>query len=348
NLDKISDKLKDVYLRREKENVNQHLPETVKVILPIPLNDSLKEEQYLLCDHILQLFNKKTTNPYDLIQLKSYLNHLIDLGKYTSSALSQLTTSPKLTEFRHFIRHKLVLNKKEPIVIFIEGVKHQQQVKKILEKENKAVEIIKESETVFNENIQFFITSEQLQNELPLAQHFIYFHFPSGPNAINERVKILNNRNLGISQNKIYLFQTPNSLESVLYQWQDSKPNLSQQLSDYLLCKDISKVMDLRLGEELNHEIKTLFALSKPIISKTPSPQMDLFGEAVVTHKQQKNMTVTDNALVLFFNNMMNYHSAYNKLNSKQKELILNGNIEVNEEKDEIVIRIKSSLKSKV
>jgi len=343
NLDKISEKLKEIYLRREKERINQQLPETIRVLIPIPLNDTLNKNQYQLSANILQVFKKKATNPYDLIQLKSYLKQLIELGKYTLSSVKNTATSPKLNEFRHVIRHKLILNKKEPIVIFAEDNKLQQQIKKILEKEHKTVIIIKEGETKFNENIQFFIVNEDLQKDLPSAQHFIYYHLPSVQNAINERIKLLNNRDLGFKQNKIYLLQTSNSFESVLYQWQENKLYISQQLSDYLVCKDISKPMSLRLQEEINHEINTLHQFSKPKVTKPLSPQMDLFGETVIVPKTEKNKIEGDNILEPFFKNLAKFYAAYNNLNSKQKGIIFNGDIEIKEEKDEIIIRIKPS-----
>lgn len=346
NLDKISKKLETVYIRREKEDIHKQLPETNKIIIPIPLNDILKTDQYHLCGNILKILKKKNPNSYDLIRLKNQLKQLLDIGKYNASYLQKEKNAPKFSEFRHAIQHKLILNNKEKVVIFIDKKELQQQVKNILNQENKTVEIIKKDQKNFDDNIQFYISSEQLQNNLPKAHHFIYFHIPEKHNAINERIRSINKQTSGIQQNKLYLLQSANSLESVLYKWHESKPYLLEQISHLLSSKNASLTINLRLHEELSHELKALLLLYEKNSNKIPTTQTDLFGETVLVEKTSTPIGKgkPNQNLEHFIQYMMKNYTSFDLLNTKQKELIAKGKLHIEEKNDEIVIRIKPPL----
>jgi len=343
NLDKISKKLKNVYLRREKEDIYKQLPETNKITIPIPLNDILKTNQYHLCHNTLQVLKKKHPTSYDLIQLKKQIKQLLDIGKYNSSYPQKEKSTPKLSEFRHIIRHKLILDKKEQVLIFIEQKNLQQQLKNILEQENKTVEIITDKPHHLNDKTQFFINSGSLTNELPAAHHFIYFHLPENPNAIQERIQLINKQITGAQQNKVYLLQSTNSLESVLYQWQQSKAYLLDQISHFLSNKSTSQTINLRLKEELSHELNSLLKLSEPSDNKATITQTDLFGEPVFAKKNKTTPPENKDKhhLEEFIKHLIKSYSVFDSLNNKQKKLWQEGAIEIKEKGDEILISIK-------
>ncbi len=343
NLDKLPNKLQNVYLRREKSEINDQLPEANRVIIPVALDERLKEEQSNLSVKILALSIKKKATSYDQMQIKSHLKKLYSLGQYTASLSPQEKDSPKLEEFRHFIRHKLNLVEGEKVVIFINELKVQQQVQMLLQDERKRVQIIANNQNSFHDEIQYFITAENLQNTLPKAHHFIYFHIPNLLNAIAERSNILEETPSGIQQNRVYLLLATQSLESIFYQWSEKKPYFLNQLTEYISKDAKIAPLSLRLNEELSHELKMLIL---PSINK-PHPslhtQMDLFGKTLTSEniKSKKTKEYHQHELSSFFESMLESFSVFTNLNADFKKILLEGKFKISEEKGEIIIRIK-------
>ena len=343
NLDKLPQKLQNVYLRREKHEISNQLPDANRVIIPVALNDDLKEEQSRLSEKILQLSKKKRASSYDLMQIKSLLKQLHSLGKYTVSQNSPGNVSPKLLEFSHFISHKLNLVKGEQVVVFVDDLKVQQQIKMLLQNERKSVQMISANQEEFDQKFQYFITAENLQKNLPKANHFIYFHIPQLLNAMTERTNILKENPTGIQQNRIYLLLAAQSLESVFYQWGEKKPYFLSQLSEYIEKDSTVGPLALRLNEELNHELKSFIQSFTALSTSSPNTQMDLFGEAISTENSKVKMQKENSpqGLSTFFESMLGSFSVFNELNEDLKKILLHGSMKISEEKGEIVIRVK-------
>lgn len=341
NLDKLPAKLQDVYIRREKQDVSEQLPEANKVIIPIALNSSLIDEQSEKVSQVINLANKKRPSSYDLSKSRSLLIDLLSIGKFTSSSSFIENESPKLKELGHFISHKLNLAKGELVIIFADDSKIQQQIKILLQNERKRVEILSADQEEFDESIQFFITQEKLQNNLPQAHHYIYFHLQEDSHVIVERSKILKELS-GIQQIRFYLLLSSQSLENIVYLWQESKPYFLNQLVDYLTSNQLTSNLNLRLQEELFFELKKLIVSRKVKKEASSETQMDLFGMPDVKEKKKANIRAQNSDTIEeFFQSMTKSFEAFSLLDKTIQKSILKGNFNISEEADEITIKIK-------
>lgn len=344
NLEQLPNRLKDVYLRREKAEISIQFPETNSILIPVALDDHLKLEQSEISQKVIDIAKKSKPTNYDMMQFKVLCRQLLKLSQYSVSVKGPSSLTPKLIEFRHFTKHKLNLLKDEHVLVFAQEKSVQYQIKRILEEERKSVQILEPEQSQFAEDIQYFITSDQLQENLPLAHHIIYFHIPTNPSIINERCKMLEESQAGIQQNRVYIFRTSNSLEWVFHVWSDKKPYFLNQLKDYLLETDKKDQLSLRLKEELIHELKTLVIPRVDSISSTNEIQMDLFGEveSVKMAKKKTGALVSQNeSLQSFFNSIIQSFSIFENLDENLKAELKNGNIQISEKSGEILIRIK-------
>jgi len=341
NLDHLHNLLKNIYLRREKSDITEQLPEVDQVLIPVVLDDEQKKEQSNWSKELIALQEKKRISSYDILKSKNILKQLLHLGQYTTLVSPQKKGSPKLKEFQHFINHKLDLKPGESVIIFAQNTLVQQQLKSLLQNERKSVQILSENHKDFPKNLHYFITTEVLQKELPLAHHYIYFHLPNDTSFINQRKKMLEESRSGIQQSRIYLFETAYSLESVFNRWTDSKPYLLTQLIDFLSGDKHVKKLGLRLQEELGHVLKSF--IQPDIPTKGDSEQMDLFGELVQPKLQTSKSIEGDQELTAFFKVLMKSFLSYEKLSNGQREAFTKGQFKLSEENGDVVIRLKKN-----
>ncbi|NOR88002.1 MAG: hypothetical protein GQ527_10365 [Bacteroidales bacterium] len=343
NMEQLPGRINEVYLRREKSSISEQFPDANLVIIPIALDQALKEEQSVFCFKALETLRKKRATHFDIIQLKVVLLKLISLGQTTITSHQKISSIPKFQEFRHFISHKLNLQKGEQAVVFAQDESLRHQLMQVLQEERRTVQIIQEDQKEFNKVIQYFITEENLQNTLPTAHHIIYFHLPDKPGVITERTKMLKESPIGVQQNRIYLLKSTQSMEDVLYYWRENKTHLLNQLSVFLSESGVDRHLNLRLKEELIHELTSFVLDSKLVKHETPEVQMDLFGDELTPHKKKETIIkIKENSnLSIFFESILQSYAVFENLDQNIKKDLKSGQLSITEKDGEIVIRIK-------
>jgi len=350
NIEQLHKRLKDFYLRRNKSDISTQIPNADKILIPVALDLQLQTEQSGFCKKVVNIMQKKSLSQYDHLQIKSLLKQLLHLGQYTINISKRQVSTPKLREFQHFIIHKLHLIKDEKVIIFADELRIQEQIKRLLQNRQKSVQIIDKAQQTDDDTIQFYITKEQLQKELPAAKHFLYFHVPYLISAIAKRQQLLSNAPTGIKQNSIFIFKTANSLESIWYQWSDTKPYLMQQINDFLKDGSVNNQMSLRLREELIHILKSLIIPVNHASDQRSEVQMDLFTNEIHLSKTlEKNTLTTDltnNSLNTFFVKLKQSFDVFENLDKGIQDQIRAGEFQISKESGDLIIRIKPTEKA--
>lgn len=345
NLDLIAKKLEDVYLRREKSEILNQFPKADLVRIPVDLDNELKLEQSKLSKRLLKWAKQDRINQYDLLQFKNSFKQLLTLSQTTRNTESTNIDYPKPNEFRHFISHKLNLNRDEKVIVFASSKTTQHQIQRILLEERKKAIVLDENSKINPDEFQFLICSDQTEMSLPDAQHFIYYHLPIQNGFLQERIKLQTETQVGISNNRFYVFETVSSLESIIFQWETSKPLFLKQLLNFMTDKGNHHELSLRLKEELAHELKKLILNEVNTEEGKDAVQTNLFGEKH-TKKKSSKLKDSDNKnssiLLDFINQLKNLYPLLEKLSDEEKEILLNGEMSLKADKNEIIIHIKT------
>jgi SNF2 family DNA or RNA helicase len=345
NIEQLHKRLHNFYLRRNKSDISTQIPNADKIIIPVALDTALQAEQSKFCTKAVNIMQKKSRSQYDHLQLKSLLKQLLRLGQYTINLVKRQTYTPKLKEFQHFISHKLHLNTNEKVIIFVDELRIQEQIKRLLQNHQKSVQIIGDEQQIYEDDIQFYITRERLQKELPAAKHILYFHIPYLMSAISRRQQLLNDGLSGIKQNNIYIFKSAHSLESIWYQWMNTKPYLMQQITDFLSEGSADNQMSLRLLEELIHVLKSLIIHEYQASATLPNIQMDLFlnetSPPKTREKTKQPKVETDSSLNSFFIKLKQSIEAFENLDKGIQDQIKTGEFQISKEFGNLIIRIK-------
>ncbi len=135
-----------------------------------------------------------------------------------------------------------------------------------------------------------------------------------------------------------------NSFESIVFNWQKSKPHFIQQLLNFIYNKASQQDVSLRLREELAHEMIAL--VLEEIPSEVKEIQMDLFGNHLKdkgTSQAQYsiNRKEEQNDWQGFFNSLLRSWNSFEQLPESKKDLLKSGQIKVENKEGEILIRIR-------
>ncbi|OYT14577.1 MAG: hypothetical protein B7C24_17630 [Bacteroidetes bacterium 4572_77] len=327
NLENLPNKLSDIYLRREKAELKEQIVSSFaqkQIVISVALSQELLQQQSKYSQQCVAILQKKQANHYDYLQLKERLQEIVDLGLYTADSSNTKLKNPKLEEFQHFIKHKLLCRSSDKIIVFAQGTALQKQLKRILNEDYKKVQILKSKEKA-NPEFEVFIVEELLQDDLPTAQHYIYFHVPREPHFISQRSTKLKGELMDTS---MYLLQSSPSFEEVLLKWEKNHNSLLNQLAEFLGSNNsFSKEISLRLKEELSHQLKALVVAQK-------EEQMSLFEDIMkpkIAVKKEKDR------LQLFVEKWKESLLAFEQLSSAQQHLIRDGKLRVRESEKELL-----------
>jgi len=344
-LEHIYSHMKDVYLRRNKQEVMEQLPPTSFVKIPVAFNKSLSQQQSRLAKRVLTWAKKDHLNHYDLLQFKEHLQQLISLGQYGVLKDEEGSLNPKLEEFIHFVNHKMNLQKDEKVLVFVKSKATQNQIQRLLQENRKHALIFSAENASLSGEGQFYIGEEQLQKNLAHAHHIIYYHWPQPVHFLEERIRIQNESQVGIQLNRYYVLETMQSFDALINRWQKDKPHFLHQILQFVHQE--KKILDLglRLKEELIYELKNLIlsnTSSKVISSET---QMELFEDTQATfnHESNKKESNMEGSLEEFLDKIIELYGIFDALNDSEKEALKKAKLSVSNRKDEVVIKIKKS-----
>ena len=228
------------------------------------------------------------------------------------------------------------------MIVFASSKTTQHQIQRILLEERKSAIVLEQDSNINPDEFQFLICSDQSEMILPDADHLIYYHLPIQNGILQERIKLQTENQIGINNTRFYIFETVSSLESIIFQWESSKPLFLKQLLGFITGKDSHHELSLRLKEELAHELKNLILKEEDL--EDPSIQTNLFGEKLNKKNAQK-LKNTDSKdysnLTDFFNHLRKTYPLLEKLTDDEKDIIFNGKMTLKSEKNEIIIHIK-------
>mgnify|MGYP002639509957 CR=1 FL=1 len=342
SLDLVVNKMKAVYLRRQRLEVIDQLPKVRLVEIPIALPENLKNEQSKYSSRISKWCAKNKWSKYEELQLKKDLMSLHQLGIFAKGSESGAEMTPKLTELKHFILHKLHLEADEKAIIFVDSKTIQNQIKRILIEENKNVSLFKQGHKNI-EDAQFYIGEESGQEKLPMAQHFIYYHLPFQQELMGKRMSQVLEDQQGLNQSRFYLLLNTESFEAILNDWRVSKPHYLKQLMSFMSSKADHQELGLRLKEDFIHELKRL--ISHQPIDQNSQYQMSLFQEETKTSDIEKKALKPkgEEPLASFFNQWMKTISEFEKLSKEEQDFIKSANMTIQKSAKEINFKFKKN-----
>lgn len=343
HLELLGKRIEKFYLRRERAEVLEQLPPVRLIEISVPLNSSLKSEQHELAKNISILCSKDRLNKYDWVRFREYLNEMLQIGRFNASGKYVASQIPKMHEFIHFMVHKLNVGSEQKVIVFAEGKGLQNRIIRALNQERLNARLY-EDDLEENNDIQYLVTEDDGLSEFGFAHHFVYFHTPQNPVLIERRMQEQKKSQSGIEQSLFYLLKSINSFESLLFEWQESKPYFVEQMLAFINQSQHQKDLGLRLLEELGHEMKSF--VIEEVIDEARDVQMDLFGNEIQgaqksTKKYKTDINMYEFGMSDFIGSMLSSWKHFERLNSAQKELIKTGSIQIEDEEDEIVIRIQ-------
>lgn len=343
HLDQVYARLKMVYLRRNKIDVLEQLPPADFVKIPVALTETLSKHQSSVARKVKALAKKEPLHHYDLLQFKSYLQRLMKLGQFCYWDTEKQYSNPKLEEFMHFVNHKLNLQKDEKVIVFVNSKTTQIQLQRLLQEDRKQAAIWEKESAIKEEDLQFFITEEKLQKDLPLAHHFIYYHWPQPVHYLEERIQLQKKTQLSLHLNRFYVLETNHSLDALINRWQKEKPHFLHQLLQFLSHDKKVVELGLRLREELIHELKAMIVRGSGNKTIPDFVQMDLFEKPRAASFQASSAEpdVKEEALQVFFEKLLEIYTLFDAFSEKEKESLKKSKLSISNLEEEMVIRLR-------
>lgn len=345
HLELVGKRIEKFYLRRERAEVLSQLPPAQLMEIAVALNANLKVRQSELAKSIAFLCKKSYLNKYDWIQFRDYLKEMIHLSRFNISLDYKAALTPKMQEFIHFVLHKLNAGPDQKVLVFATGKDLQNQILRALNEERLNAALY-EAGIEKDENIQFFIAEEKSELDLAFADHFVYYHIPGNPVLIEKRMIEQQKQNSGINHSLFYLLKSVESFESLIFDWQKQKPYFAEQVLAFIYQSQKQKDLSLRLREELAHEMKAM--IIEEVQNEVQDIQMDLFGNEILTkEKSTKKYTntasQTSSEMEDFLHAILKSWKHFEKLDPSQKQLLKSGSLQVENQGNEIVIRIRKN-----
>ncbi len=311
--DKLLKRLSEVYLRRERNQIIEQLPKVRQILIPVAMHAPLRHRFETTAMQAIKLLRAKQLTAYDISQIRSLLQQLINLSKYNFVKDDVIDNISKIREFVHFTKHKIHFNGKDKAVVFVDNVNLQYQLKRRLNEERIATTLSAEAFVADNSPYRYLITQENLQDMPPEVQHYIYFHLPDNPLYIKDRECKIKEGSSGLQQAQVYIFQMPQSIEALLYQWTATKPHLLEQLMQFLKKSDDKRHLNASLQEALGkHLVSYIQAQTK----LNTAVQMNLFTENTVVDPvvQSEKKEVQNNDFKIFTKNMVKAFQSFSIL----------------------------------
>jgi hypothetical protein len=338
HLELVGKRLENFYLRRERADVLNQLPPAKLMEVSVPLNHSLKVEQSALAKKIAKLCKKNHLNNYDWMQLRINLEEILKIGLFNITQSYIALQLPKISEFIHFALHKLNAASDQKVVVFAEGKDLKNRIVRALREEriNAGLKL--------NDEIQFLVTHEDGEKDFDFAHHFVYLHIPKNPALIEKRMQKQRKQLSGFDQSLFYLLRSVDSFESLIFDWQKSKPYFVEQMLAFVYENPYQKNLSLRLREELAHELNTL-TLTEPL-SSSKEKQPKLFANKLYKSKElfavrEAGHLQAQTDLERFLQSLLETCKHFENLDASQKQMLETGSIEVEQKNEEMLIRIR-------
>lgn len=343
-MDKLKERLTKVYLRREREEVIEQLPKAPQILIPVAMSASLRQRFNNKAKQAIKILQTKHNTDYDISHLRELLHRLIKLSTYNFVKDASAHDIPKLQEFIHFVQHKIQLRQQDKAVVFVDNTNLQHQLLRQLHDLGLEASMSAEDLADTSNQCQYLVTSEDLQQLPNLVQHYIYLALPKQATDLQARQEKIEKEGEGFQQARIYIFQTRNSLEELLYQWSNGKPHYLHQLLHFVADKGHGSMLSAPLQDSL---MKSLQHYSQGGTKAMPPQQMSLFAEmapASPTPPQAADNSLqheAPTALEAFSKEMIALYRMFTKLDSHSKKLLFEGDYESKEMDDGLHIILK-------
>ncbi len=338
--DKLLERLSGVYLRRERSQITDQLPKARQILIPVAMHAPLRHRFETKAVQTIKLLRAKQLTAYDISQVRNLLQQLINLSKYNFIKDDIADNIPKLKEFIHFAKHKIHFNGQDKAVVFVDNTNLQYQLKRRLNEERIAATLSTEAFAADQSPYRYLITKENLQDMPSGVQHYIYFHLPENPLHIQSREDKIKDSGGGLQQAQVYIIQTPQSMETLLYQWTATKPHFLEQLMLFLKTADDKRQLSASLQETLS---KHLLSYTQTQPELTTTVQMSLFAEntAPAPTIQNKETETQNNDFETFTKSMLKAFQSFITLDSATRNKLLEQAFEIKETDKEWHIILK-------
>lgn len=327
--EKLLERLKNVYLRRERKELIDQLPKANLLMMPVALKNSTAERYVKTAKKACHLLRAKYKSAYDISQLKLAFNTLIALSKYNFVKETKLGENAKIQEFIHFVQHKLHIDTEDRVVVFADRLNLQQQLLRSLNQIQLSATLSADAFESENSTFKFLICKEHLQNIPPQVQHYVYFHLPENIADIQVRQKKIVIDSESLQQVRIYLLHSRHSMEEVLYQWSSTKPHYLQQFVNFITKQGYTHNLDASLENLL---IKILESEIQKL-QKLPQ-QMSLFDKDQNAPLSNPRNHSHQSAFMAFNVKLMQAFKQFEALDEKSKAKLLAADYEIKETDD--------------
>jgi hypothetical protein len=253
NLQELKERMKEILIRREKQQVIRELPNVTEVLVPVVLHEEQQMYHASYAKGIASILRKKFITPYDQKRIMNFLTCMRMVCDSTFLIDKETYISPKLQELKLVLLDKLdILNSDSKIVIFSEWVTMLSLIGKMLREEGIGFAQLTGQVAVKNRgklirkfeedpDCKVFLSSEAGGTglNLQMADTVINFELPWNPAKKNQRIGRINRIGQQSENLTVINFISKGSIETKIA----SGLTLKQSLFDSVLNEDSDKDM---------------------------------------------------------------------------------------------------------
>jgi len=314
DLDKLNEKLAEILIRREKNQVLDQLPNVQQIDIRVELSPLQSEYHGSYMSGLSKIVRKKFLTPFDLQQIMLLMSNARMVCDSSFLIDEETNESPKLDKLKEMLFEKLdIKNNPRKIIIFSEWIKVHKLIGQILREEGIGFvelngkipvklrgDLIKKFEN--NDDCQIFLSTEAGGSGLNLqvANTLINFELPWNPAKKNQRIGRIDR--LGQKSNKLTVYNliTRASIEESIA----AGLLVKQNLFDSVLSEDKSTTFVDFSSKGRSQFIKQIEALlsEQENFAKTQAEEYD--NEVIADLKPEAMIDATQ--LDLFEQSMQN------------------------------------------
>ena len=285
NLEVVHNKLKNLIIRRRKEEVFDSLPDEIVNTYYLDLTREQEEIHQGYLSSMFGILNKKILTPMDIKRLQKILLSMRMVCDSTYLIDRQTNISPKLAELANILRELVVENGRK-VVLFSEWTTMTYLIGKVLSgmgidfveltgriPAQKRQKLIDEFDN--NPDCKVFLSSDAggVGLNLQSADCVINFELPWNPARLNQRIGRVNRIGQKSSKINVVNLVTKNSIEEKVF----AAINLKQELFDAVLSGGVDEVdFSQENKAKFVNQIREMFG-EEPVESskKTEQPELD-------------------------------------------------------------------------
>jgi SNF2 family DNA or RNA helicase len=374
NLQGLKERLKEILIRREKQQVIKELPNVTEVLVPVDLHEDQMMYHVSYAKGVAAILRKKFMTPYDHQRLMLLMNNMRMVSDSTYLIDKETYISPKLEELRTVLLDKLdVLNSDSKIVIFSEWVTMLALIGKMLREEGVGFaqltgqvavknrgKLIKKFEE--DSNCKVFLSSDAGGTglNLQMADTVINFELPWNPAKKNQRIGRINRIGQKSENLTVINFIAKKSIETRIASGLSLKESLFESVLNKGSVQDVvdfsssGKAEFVRQLEEMMEEFSNYEIVEESVMDLTdeereeqellqnveesrPEAEQVAAGNGKSVPSEKERMESMEKVM----NQGMEFLAGLYKMSTGKDAEFANRKVEVDRETGEVVMRFK-------